>query len=282
MRRLDLAGGVAVVTGAASGIGRGLAHVLAARGARLVLVDRDEAGLAAVAAELPGPVATHVADLADAAAVAEVAAAVRAAEPRIRLLVNNAGVALSGRFDQVTPEEFGWVMDVNFRAPVLLCHALLPALEDGGHIVNVSSIFGIAAVPGNSAYVASKFAVRGFSEALRQELAPAGLGVTVVHPGGVRTAIAGSARRGSGVGEAEHTSATGAVHRLLRIDPARAAELIVRGAERRRPRVLIGWSARLPDALVRALPGGYGRLVGAAVQRTGRRSGATAMPPRSR
>ena len=269
MRRLGLAGGTAVVTGAASGIGRALAASLARRGAHLVLLDRDADGLAAVAGGLTGVrVTTHVVDLADADAVAAVAAAVRSEHPRIRLLVNNAGVALSGRFDQVTTDEFGWVMDVNFRATVLLCHALLPAVERGGHIVNVSSIFGIAAVAGNTAYVASKFAVRGFSEALRQELTPDGVGVTVVHPGGVNTAIAATARRGAGVDPAEHAAGTREFSRLLRIDPARAAEVILRAAERRRARVLVGWSAKLPDTLTRLLPGSYGRLIERAARRS--------------
>ena len=262
MRRLQLTGGTAVVTGAASGIGRALAHDLARRDARLVLLDRDAAGLATVAAACPGAEA-HVVDLADAAALTAVAASVRTAHPRIRLLVNNAGVTLSGRFDQVTTDEFGWVMDINFRATVLLCHALLPVLEPGGHIVNLSSIFGIMAPAGQAAYAASKFAVRGFSEALRQELSADGVGVTVVHPGGVRTAIAATARRGSGVPSLAHDHDTGDFSRLLRIDPARAAGLILRGAERRRARVLIGWTARVPDAVVRLLPGSYGALLAA-------------------
>ncbi len=275
MHRLELAGGTAVVTGAASGIGRSLTHALARAGARLVLLDRDAAGLAAVAASAgPAVLGTHVVDLADAAALDRVAAAVRRDHPAVRLLVNNAGVALGGRFDQVTPEEFGWVLDVNLRAPVLLCHALLPALraEPGAHIVNLSSVFGIVAPAGNAAYAASKFAVRGFSEALRQELAADGIGVTVVHPGGVRTRIAESARRGSGLPEAEHEAGRRDFARWLRMDPDRAAAIILRGVRRRRARVLVGWSARVPDALARLLPGHYGAVLTAATRLAARRA----------
>ena len=184
-------GGVAVVTGAASGIGAALAAELGRRGARLVLLDRDADRLAKVAAPLAAE--TVVVDLADAAAVVAAGERIRAAHPRVRLLVNNAGIALGGRFEQVTLDQYEEVVDVNFRAVVRLTHTLLPALraEPGSHLVTVSSLFGLIAPAGQSAYAASKFAVRGFSEALRQELAGE-VGVTTVHPGGIRTRIAES------------------------------------------------------------------------------------------
>ncbi|MBQ1066571.1 SDR family oxidoreductase, partial [Micromonospora sp. D75] len=193
MRDLVFPGGTAVLTGAASGIGAALAHGLARRGADLVLLDRDADGLTSVAAAISAAhpvlrVETHVVDLADAEATERVAAGIHRAHPRIRLLINNAGVALGGRFDQVTVEEFLWVVEINFRAVVRLTHALLPALkaEPGAHLVNVSSLFGIIAPAGQAAYAASKFAVRGFTEALRHELVDDGVGVTSVHPGGIR------------------------------------------------------------------------------------------------
>jgi short-subunit dehydrogenase len=267
MHRLEPAGGTAVVTGAASGIGEALAHALARRGSDLVLLDRDAGRLAGVAAAIRSAepnlqVTTHVVDLADADATARVAEAVCREHPRIRLLVNNAGVALSGRFDQVTLEEFNWVIDVNFRAVVQLTHTLLPALkaEPGSHIANISSLFGLVAPAGHAAYAASKFAVRGFTEALRHELAGDGVGVTSVHPGGVRTRIAESARPGSGVSPKEHEAGTRQFAKLLRIDPAYAADAIVAGIERRRSRVLIGWSAKIPDVLARLMPASYGRI----------------------
>ncbi|MFG1903835.1 SDR family NAD(P)-dependent oxidoreductase [Micromonospora carbonacea] len=274
MRRFDFAAGTAVVTGAAGGIGAALADGLARRGADLVLLDRDADRLAAVAAALraahPGRrVDTVVVDLADAAATAQAAEELRRRHPRLRLLVNNAGVALGGRFDQVTLDEFGWVVDVNFRAVVQLTHALLPALkaEPGAHLVNVSSLFGLIAPAGQAAYSASKFAVRGFTEALRHELAGDGVGVTCVHPGGIRTRIAADARVGSGVPVQEYEAARRRFERLLSIDPATAAEAILRGVRRRRGRVLIGWSARLPDLLARLAPAGYGRVLALAVGR---------------
>ncbi len=261
-------GGTAVVTGAASGIGAALAAQLAARGSNLVLVDRDADRLGAVADTLrtahPGlAVDTYVVDLSDDAATAEAAESLAAAHPGTTLLVNNAGVALGGRFDQVTLEEFDWVMAVNFRSVVRLTHAFLPALKahPGSHLVNVSSVFGIFAPAGQAAYSASKFAVRGFSEAVRHELADDGVGVTVVHPGGIRTRIAESARTGSGVSVEEYEQGRKQFAKLLTMPPEKAAAQIVAAIEKRRPRLLIGWSATVPDVLVRLMPGGYWRLI---------------------
>ncbi|MGS2616717.1 SDR family NAD(P)-dependent oxidoreductase [Micromonospora sp. LZ34] len=268
MRSFDFTTGTAVVTGAASGIGEALAHGLARRGSDLVLLDRDAERLAAVVAAIRAAhpdrqLTSYVVDLADAAATARVAEEVRRRHPAIRLLVNNAGVALGGRFDQVTLEEFTWVIEINFRAVVQLTHALLPALkaEPGAHLVNVSSLFGLIAPAGQAAYAASKFAVRGFTEALRHELADDGIGVTSVHPGGIRTRIAQSARIGSGVSVEEYEAGRKQFEKLLSIDPARAAEIILRGVRRRRGRVLIGWSAKLPDVLARVAPASYGRVL---------------------
>lgn len=268
MRPYVFAGGTAVVTGAASGIGAALATALADRGSNLVLLDRDADRLAGVAdgvcAAHPAlAVATYVADLSDDDATATVAAELAADHPETTLLVNNAGVALGGRFDQVTLEEFDWVMSVNFRSVVRLTHALLPALKahPGAHLVNVSSVFGIMAPAGQAAYSASKFAVRGFSESVRHELADDEVGVTVVHPGGIKTRIAETARTGSGVSRAEWEQGQKQFAKLLTIEPATAAAQIVEAIEKRRPRLLIGWSAKVPDVLVRVMPGSYWRLV---------------------
>ncbi len=273
-------GGVAVVTGAASGIGAALAAELGRRGARLVLLDRDADRLAKVAAPLAAE--TVVVDLADAAAVVAAGERIRAAHPRVRLLVNNAGIALGGRFEQVTLDQYEEVVDVNFRAVVRLTHTLLPALraEPGSHLVTVSSLFGLIAPAGQSAYAASKFAVRGFSEALRQELAGE-VGVTTVHPGGIRTRIAESARVGAGVDPAEYERERKVWAALLSIPPERAAAQIAAAVEHRRPRVLIGGSARALDLLARLLPTGWTRVYGAgqqgvralAVRQAARRSG---------
>ncbi|MFG3701078.1 SDR family NAD(P)-dependent oxidoreductase [Micromonospora sp. NPDC047620] len=293
MRRFVFTGGTAVVTGAASGIGEALALGLARRGSDLVLLDRDagrlDAVVAAVRAAHPDrQLTTYVVDLADAAATAGVAEEVRQRHPAIRLLVNNAGVALGGRFDQVTLDEFSSVVDVNFRAVVQLTHALLSTLraEPGAHLVNVSSIFGVIAPAGQAAYSASKFAVRGFTEALRHELADDGIGVTCVHPGGIRTRIAQNARVGSGVSAEEFETGRRQFERLLTIDAAKAAEVILRGVERRRGRVLIGWSAKLPDLLARVAPASYHRVLAFGLERVAggpaRRATATPSAPAQR
>lgn len=290
MRRFDFTGATAVITGAASGIGEALAHGLARRGSDLVLLDRDAGRLDTVVAAIRAAhpdrrVHTYVVDLADSAATARVAEEIRTRHPRIRLLVNNAGVALGGRFDQVTLEEFQWVVDINFRAVVQLTHALLPTLkaEPGSHLVNVSSLFGLIAPPGQAAYSATKFAVRGFTEVLRHELVDDGIGVTSVHPGGIATRITENARVGSGVAPEEYEEGRRQFDKLLTIPPARAAEVILRGVERRRGRVLIGWSAKLPDLLARIAPASYGTLLRVGLNRAAgdpaRRLTTTSAPP---
>ncbi|MEU5567477.1 SDR family NAD(P)-dependent oxidoreductase [Micromonospora musae] len=286
MRSFDFAAGTAVLTGAASGIGAELAHGLARRGSHLVLLDRDAERLDAVAAALDAAhpdleIDTHVVDLADAVATDRVAAEIRRRHPRVRLLINNAGVALGGRFDQVTLEEFSWVVDINFRAVVRLTHRLLPALkaEPGAHLVNVSSLFGLIAPAGQAAYAASKFAVRGFTEALRHELVDDGIGVTSVHPGGINTRIAANARVGSGVDVVEHERGLRQFEKLLTIAPATAAEVILRGVARRRGRVLIGWSAKLPDLLARLAPASYGRVLALGLRRAAAPARSGESPP---
>ena len=266
----NFAGRTAVLTGAASGIGEQLAYGLAARGSHLVLVDVSAAALEKVVARIRSehPAVTVepiVADLSDRDQVTAVASQVLAAHPAIGLLINNAGIALGGRFDQVTVEEFEAVMNVNFRAPMLLTHALLPALTaaPGSHLVNVSSLFGLIAPAGQSAYAASKFALRGLSQVLRAELADNGVGVTTVHPGGIRTNIAVNARLGSGVPEADiepHRRLFGA---LLTFPPDKAARQILDAVTRRKARLLIAASSKLPDLLARLAPVGHVRLMAA-------------------
>jgi short-subunit dehydrogenase len=262
--RFTFRGRTAVVTGAASGIGEQVAHALARRGTTLVLLDRDAERLRAVASEIRFlnrdiEVGTIIVDLGDATALELVAEGVRAAHPRVDLLVNNAGVALAGLFDQMSLEEFEWLVDINLRAPIRLTHHLLPVLlaAPNAHVVNVSSIFGLIAPPGQTAYCTSKFGLRGFSEALRYELRPHGIGVTTVHPGGIRTAIARNARAATGLPEEDAAAARSSFDRMLRIPSERAAELIVRAVERRRARLLIGASARIPDLAARIAPVGH-------------------------
>ncbi|MGJ7439924.1 SDR family NAD(P)-dependent oxidoreductase [Aquipuribacter sp. MA13-6] len=256
---------VCLLTGAASGIGAALAHDLASRGARLALVDQDADGLAATAraARLGGSpdVSTHLVDLAAGGDLTDLARAVVDRHGRIDLLVNNAGVALGGRVDQVSVADVDRLLAVNLHAVVALTIACLPSMPAGSHLVFVSSVFGLAAPPGQAAYAASKFGVRGFAEALRHELRDAGTGVTVVHPGGVRTSIARSARMGDGVPVDQAAAGLAEMDRLLRMPPHRAARLVLRAVQRRRGRVLVGAESYVLDVLVRLAPQRYWSVV---------------------
>jgi len=263
-----LRGGVGVLTGAASGIGAALAVELARRGMHLALVDIDAAGLATVAAQARAAgvtVSTHALDVADHAAGAALPAAVLAAHGRVTVLVNNAGVALGGRFEQVAAEDFDWLMSINFGGTVRLTRAFLSVLarEPAAQLVNVSSIFGIIAPPGQTAYAASKFAVRGFSESLRHELEMGGspIGVTLVHPGGVRTAISSNARLARGLDAGEVAQEQAHWRSLLVMDPAQAAAIIATGIERRSKRVLVGRDAKGAAIVQRLFPVSYWKHV---------------------
>ena len=179
------------------------------------------------------------------------------------MLVNNAGVALGGAFEQVSEADFDWLMAINFEAVVRMTRAFLPLLResDEARIVNVSSVYGLISPPGQSAYSASKFAVRGFSNALRHELEGTRVGVTVAHPGGVATAIARNARVPAGVAPAEIAARRALSEKMLRMDPARAGEIIVGAVERRRARVLVGNDAVIVAVLERLAPVRYWRLL---------------------
>jgi short-subunit dehydrogenase len=270
-------GAVTVVTGAAGGMGEQLAYGLALRGSHLVLVDRDADRLAAVAESLARRrpetrVRTHVADLADADAVTRLGTEILAAEPVLNLLINNAGVALAGTFEETSAEEFDWVLAINFAAPVALTRALLPRLREsaGSHVVNISSLFGLIAPPGQTAYSASKFALRGFTEALRHELAGE-VGVTSVHPGGIKTRIALDARVAAGADQTQSAKAMRAFNKVLTYPADRAAGRIIEGVRQRRGRVLIGMSARIPDVLARLFPTTYWEQFSRLNSRAGRK-----------
>ena len=275
-----LRGGVAVVTGAASGIGAALAASLARRGMDLALVDLNADGLARTAAAaraLGAKVSTHLLDVADTAGTAALPDAVLAGHGRVTLLVNNAGVALGGLFEQVAAEDFDWLMSINFGATVRLTRAFLPLLAraPAAQIVNVSSIFGIIAPPGQTAYAASKFAVRGFSESLRHELAMNGspVGVTIVHPGGVRTAISENARLAKGLDAADVQRERANWRSLLALAPEAAAETIAVAIERRAPRVLVGQDAKAAALVQRLFPVTYWKHVARDIARRVKRKG---------
>lgn len=268
MRRFD--DRVVVVTGAASGIGRALAREFAAAGARLALADVDEEGLRETAAlAAPAPCLTAVVDVADRAAVERFAADVVARFGAVHVVVNNAGVTVSETIERLGYDDFTWLMGVNFWGVVHGTKAFLPWLRqaDEAAVVNVSSVFGLIAFPTQGAYNASKFAVRGFTEALRLELAGTHIAVHCVHPGGIRTNILRNARfYADAHGEADHARANEEFARLARTTPEEAARTIVDGVRRGRPRVLIGRDARAIDRLQRWLPVGYAKVVGAVLR----------------
>jgi NAD(P)-dependent dehydrogenase (short-subunit alcohol dehydrogenase family) len=253
--------GVAVVTGAGSGIGRALAQQLASAGSAVALADIDEAGLQQTAQSLAksNAATTHVVDVAKEESVKSFAADVLARHGRTTLLINNAGVALHGNFEEVSLEDFRWLMNINFWGAVYGVKYFLPLLkrEPRAHIVNLSSVFGLIAPAGQVPYAASKFAVRGFTEALRHELEGSNVTVSCVHPGGIRTPIARHSRLGSGASAAKREENIARLERLARTPPEKAAAVILRGVERRSPRILIGVDAYQIDVLQRLRPASY-------------------------
>ena len=268
------------VTGAASGIGRALAIELAARGADLALADRDEAGLQSAAAEIAKgstrKVSLHRLDIGDSEAVTAFAHEAIAAHPALNIVINNAGVALLGQFHEIDRAQMEWLFNINFWGAVHATRAFLPHLagQPASHIVNLSSIFGIVAPPGQTAYSAAKFAVRGFSEALRHELqmAKSPIRLSVVHPGGIKTNIVRNSRAGSGVTDNERR-----VQSIERFDAIAqtsakdAALRIIKGIEKNEPRILIGGDARFMDLLQRFRPATYWNVMAKRIEKASKR-----------
>jgi short-subunit dehydrogenase len=275
-KKFQFEGSAAAITGAASGIGRALAFELAARGCDVALADLDEEGLASAAKEISATFArratTRRVDVADPKQIQDFALSAVADFASLSILINNAGVALRGQFDEFDEAQMEWVMDINFWGVVRGTRAFMPHLQSRSqaHIVNISSIFGIIAPPGQSAYCASKFAVRGFSEVLRHELAMSNSTVrlSVVHPGGVKTNIARKARAGTYLRESVSSNELAdRFEQLARTTPAAAAQRIVRGIERNEPRILIGRDARYLDVIQRFRPATYWSLLAGAFKR---------------
>jgi NADP-dependent 3-hydroxy acid dehydrogenase YdfG len=269
-RRSSVAGKLVVITGAGSGIGRALAQHLAGRGARLALSDLDAAGLAETVALLgDAEVRSDRLDVRDRAAMAAYAASVAEQFGGVDVVINNAGVALTGSVLGMSYADLEWVLDIDFWGVVHGSKEFLPYLiaSGDGILVNLSSLFGLLAVPGQSAYNAAKFAVRGFTESLRQEMLAARLPVRVccVHPGGIKTAIARNAR----VAEGEDQAALADFFdsRLAKTSAERAAEIIIAGMLAGKPRILVGSDAKVLDLLVRLLGSRYQALVAAATRR---------------
>lgn len=266
---------VAAITGAGSGIGRCLAQALARRGCHLALSDVNAAGLAATAASIQGvTVTTSAVDVADRAQVEAWAQQVVADHGRVNLIFNNAGVALGSTVEGMSYKDFEWLMGINFWGVVYGTKAFLPLLKASGegHIINTSSVFGLAGIPSQSAYNAAKFAVRGFTESLRQELEMQGAPVSAssVHPGGIKTNIARAARVDSSIASLglDASNSTEKFEKAFITTPEKAAAVILRGVQRNRRRVLIGADARAIDLVVRLMPSAYQRLTMAFARRS--------------
>jgi len=258
---------VVVITGAGSGIGRALAVNLARQGALLAISDVDDAGLAETVELVKGAGARQVQaahlDVADRAAFAAYAASVAEQFGRVNVVVNNAGVALAGNLEDLEYADMDWIMGINFWGVVHGTKEFLPHLiaSGDGHLVNISSLFGLVSMPGQSMYNAAKYAVRGLSEAVREELLVAGhrVGVTVVHPGGIKTGIARNGRYSAHEDGAE--TARFFDQNLARMTPERAAEIILKGVETDKARVLVGIDAHAVHHLAKLLGSRYQDVV---------------------
>ena len=269
MQRFD--GRVAAITGAGSGIGRALARDLARRGTHLALSDIDEVGLAETVALCEGAgvkVTSQTVDVADRAAVHAWADQAVADHGKVNLVFNNAGVALGATIEGMSYEDFEWLMDINFWGVVHGTKAFLPHLiaSGDGHIVNMSSVFGLLSIPSQSAYNAAKFGVRGFTDALRIELDVArnGVSCTTVHPGGIKTNIARNARLHDSV-----SAFTGVVpdatgedfDKVALTTPEKAAGQILKAVARNRRRALVGPDAKVLDVISRLPASVYQRTI---------------------
>jgi short-subunit dehydrogenase len=268
----NLKNSVAVITGAAGGIGQALSLRLAREGAHLALADIDEAGLMKVERDLKGKgveVSTHAVDVGDGKRVEELAREVILRHGRVNILINNAGVALFGEVEEISIADLEWLMRINFWGTAYGVKHFLPHLrqqQERAYIVNLSSIFGIIAPPGQAAYAASNFAVRGFTEALRHELAGTAIQVSTVHPGGIMTGIARGGRLGAAADPSIRETETARFERLARTTPEEAADRIVSGMLRGQTRILIGPDAHLLDLIQRFMPQTYWRIIGPLVE----------------
>ena len=261
---------VVVITGAASGIGRALALRLAREPiAGIAVSDVNADGLAETEKLMGSPnlkVTTHRVNVADVAEMRRFAEEVVQSHGRVTHIINNAGVALGGTVKEVSLDDVRWLMDINFWGVIYGTKIFLPYLEreKSAHIVNFSSLFGLIAPPGQAAYAASKFAVRGFSESLRHELEGTNISVSVVHPGGVKTNIANNAKIGASVTLTEkelEERKRKFNENLSRTAPEQAAEIVVRGIKKRMPRIIVGTDARLLGLIGRFFPRRYFSII---------------------
>jgi NADP-dependent 3-hydroxy acid dehydrogenase YdfG len=264
----DFRNKVAAITGAGSGMGRALALELASRGCAVAIADIGTAALEETRSMLHNTqvaVSSHIVDVADRAAMERFAADVVLIHGKVNLVFNNAGVSVTNTVEKLSYEDFEWLMNINFWGVVHGTKAFLPHLRqvDEAHIINTSSIFGVVAFPSQGAYNASKFAVRGFTEALRQELADTHIGVSCVQPGGVKTNIVKTSRYYAADNEAPtKEELMKSFEELAGLTPHDAAVQILRGVEGNRGRVLVGKDAKLLAWIARLFPESYARRLG--------------------
>lgn len=275
-KTMQLRNRTAIVTGAAGGIGRAVAISLAQRGCNLALTDINMQGLeetAKLVTEYEVKATIHHLDVSDRDAILAFPAEFQKEHESLDVLVNNAGVTVGGPFEILSNEDFEWVMNINFWGVVHMSRAFLPLLRksNDARLVNVSSIYGIIAPPGQTAYTASKFAVRGFSQSLRHELLDTNIGVTVVHPGGVATNIAENAKIPDGVPQELVDAKRAEAKSKLTLSPAVAGETIVKAIENRKARVLVGNDAKFVSILERLRPSNYWKTISRISERRAKR-----------
>lgn len=257
---------VVVITGAASGIGRALAVLFAQEKiAGISISDVNEQGLketAEMTDKFGVPVSKHIIDTSKLAEIEKLKTEVLAEHGRATHLINNAGVGLLGTFEHISLEDFEWLMSINFWGVVYGCKVFLPVLkaQETAHIVNISSVFGFIAPPEQTAYCASKFAVRGFTESLRHELEDTNVRVSSVHPGGIKTNIARSSRLGKNTPEGYQKQAADFFDKVALTSPEQAAEIILKGMKNENPRILIGKDAHAINYVSRLFPKKYLRV----------------------
>jgi NAD(P)-dependent dehydrogenase (short-subunit alcohol dehydrogenase family) len=254
---------VAVITGAASGIGRALAVRLGRENiAGIAVSDVNESGLqetAELISESGIPVSTHIMDVSKLDEVKAFADDVVKKHGRATHLINNAGVGLIGTFEQISLEDFEWLMGINFWGVVYCTKAFIPVLEqqESAHIVNVSSVFGLIAPAEQTAYCSAKFAVRGFTESLRHELAETNISVSCIHPGGIKTNIVNNARLGAEAPEEWKQQGAKFFDKVAKTSPDEAAKVIVAGIKSGNTRILIGKDAKAISFFSRLFPKKY-------------------------
>jgi NAD(P)-dependent dehydrogenase (short-subunit alcohol dehydrogenase family) len=269
-----LSEGVAVITGAGSGMGRCLAKQLAAMGSSLAISDVNEKALAETAGALgatKGKVTQHVVNVANEGQMKGFAEEVAGKHGRATALFNNAGVALLGNFEELALDDIRWLMDINFWGVIYGMYYFLPILkkEKRAHIVNTSSIFGLVGAVGQTAYCASKFAVRGFTESLGHEMGGTNIFVTSVHPGGIKTDIARHARPGAKAGASLYKDSVSRFDRVAITTAEAAAARILRAVEKYEPRVLIGSDCKQVDIIQRLKPAGYWKYLAKRIEDPG-------------